>query len=287
MGAPVVSPVKAAAAKAAGMVPNPKPANPGDPVVLTIGAEKLTKGQFEEIMASLPPELKSQLATPQAKRDFARQYAEIKSLANEGRKKMEADEKVRRQWQLHLDQTVANLYMRDITTVDDAATRKYYEEHKGEFESANGRHILIRFKGSPVPLKPDQKELTDEEALAKANDIRQRLAAGEDFGEIAKKESDDTGSGAAGGALGDFPHGMMVPPFDQAAFALPIGQVSEAVKTQFGYHVIQIQSRKASSFEEAKQQIERKQKPEITRQALEDVKKRYPVQLDEAYFGKD
>lgn len=287
VGPPVaVSPVKAAAAKAVAVAPKPKAANPNDPAVLTIGDEKITKSQFEEILAGLPAELKGQLATPQGKREFAKQYAEMKALAIEGEKKMRLDDKVRSRWQVHIDQAIANLFMRDASVMDEATIRKYYDEHKNEFENANGRHILIRFKGSPVPVKAEQKDLTDEEALAKVNDIRKRVGAGEDFGEIAKKDSDDTGSGAAGGSLGDFPRGMMVPPFDQAAFSLPIGQLSEPVKTQFGYHLIQIQSRKSSTYEEAKPVIERKQKSEVGRKALEDVKKRYVVALDEAYFGK-
>jgi peptidyl-prolyl cis-trans isomerase C len=284
---PAVSPVKAAAAKAVAMAPKPtKPANPNDPIVLSIGEERITKAQFEEILAGLPNDLKGQMSTPEGKREFAKQYAEMKALAIEGEKKMKADQKTRSRWQVHIDQTLANLYMRDASNIDEATIRKYYDEHPNEFENANGRHILVRFKGSPVPLKAEQKDLTDEEALAKINDISKRVAAGEDFAEIAKKDSDDTGSGAAGGSLGDFPRGMMVPAFDQAAFSLPIGQLSQPVKTQFGYHLIQIQSRKASTFEEAKQTIERKQKPEIGRKAIEEVKKRYTVVLEESYFGK-
>ena len=285
-----VSPVKAAAAKAVAVAPKPKAAVPGDPAVLTIGPERITKTQFEEILASLPDQLKGQFATPQGKREFAKQYAEMKSLALEARKKMGQDAKLRRQWELQIDQTLANLFMREAMSslqVDEASMRKYYDEHKGEFENANGRHVLIRFKGSPVPLKPGQKELTEEEALAKVNDIKKRLAAGEDFVEMAKKESDDAGSGAAGGALGDFPRGMMVPAFDQAAFSLPVNQVSDPVKTQFGYHIIQIQSRKSKTFDEARSDIEKRQKPEMSKKVVDEIKSRNPVVMDEAYFGKD
>ncbi len=294
VGPPAVSPVKAAAARAVAVAPKPKPAVPGEPAVLTVGPEGITKTQFEEILAGLPDQFKAQFATPQGKRDFAKQYAEMKSMALEARKKMGQDPKLQSQWQrqvdLQVDQVLANLFMRDMMSnvkVDEASMRKYYDDHKGDFETANGRHILIRFKGSPVPLRAGQTELTEEESLAKVNGILKRVAAGEDFAEIAKKESDDTGSGAAGGALGDFPHGMMVPAFDQAAFAQPIGEVGQPVKTQFGYHIIQIQSKKNKTFEEAKPDIEKRQKPEMSRKLAEDVKARNKVVYDEAYFGKD
>lgn len=282
-----VSPVKAAASKAVAVAGAPKPLKPGELIVMTIGDEKIGQSQFEEILAALPEQFKKQIASPTGKREFARQYAEMRSIANEARKKMQQDGKVSAEWQLQLDQTLANLYMQSAAKVDDATTRKFYEEHKSEFENANGRHILIRFQGSPVPVKPNQKDLTDAEALTKVNDLRAKLVAGGDFAALAKAESDDTGSGAAGGALGDFARGQMVGPFDEAAFILPIGEISQPVKTQFGYHLIQIQSRKTQTFDEAKDQIERKQKPEIGRRVLDEVKKRNVVVLDETYFGKD
>jgi len=289
---PAVSPVKAAAAKAvaaAGAV-KPKPAAPGEPAVLSAGAEKITKAQFEEILASLPDQFKAQFASPQGMREFAKQYAEMKSIAQEARLKMAQDPKLRHQWQLQLDQTLTSAFMREMVNnakVDEASMREYYDQHKGEFETVNGRHILIRFKGSQVQLREGQKDLTDEEALAKANDIRKRLAAGEDFAELAKKESDDVGSGAAGGSLGDFGRGQMVPAFEQAAYALPLNQVSEAVRTQFGYHVIQVRAKKRKTLDEARADIERRQKPEMGRKVIDGIKTRYPVVLDEAYFGKD
>lgn len=288
--AAVPSAVKAAAAKAVAAAPKPRPALPGEPAVLTIGTERLTKTQFEEILASLPEQFKQQFASPQGKREFAKQYGEMKALAIEARKRMAADPKLRNQWQLSIDQALAGALMREVTTnatVDEASARKYFEEHKGEFETVNARHILIRFKGSGVPLKPGQADRTEEEALAKSNEIRKRIAAGEDFAEVARKESDDTGSGAAGGSLGDFGHGAMVPQFEQAAFALPVGQVSEAVKSQFGYHIIQVQAKKSKAFEEAKAEIEKRQKPEMGRKFVDEVKSRNAVVLDEAYFGKD
>lgn len=87
---------------------------------------------------------------------------------------------------------------------------------------------------------PAQVERTDAEARALAEEIRQRILAGEDFAALARQYSDDTGSGAQGGDLGWFGPGQMVAPFDEAAFSLPISQTSELIKTDFGYHIIQV-----------------------------------------------
>jgi peptidyl-prolyl cis-trans isomerase C len=144
---------------------------------------------------------------------------------------------------------------------------------------------LIRFKGSTVPLKPNEKDLTQEEALAKAQDLRKQILAGADFATLAKAESDDAGSAVKGGDLGTFRHGQMVPAFEQAAFAVPVGQVSEPVKTQFGYHIIKITERTSKTFDESKPQIERELKPQMTREAVNQIKAHTAVTLNETYFG--
>ena len=78
----------------------------------------------------------------------------------------------------------------------------------------------------------------------------------------------------------------MVEQFDQAVFTLPVGEISEPAKTPFGYHIIKVEERTTKSFEEAKPEIEKRVRPELTREAMEKLRKQTPVNLDEAYFGK-
>jgi parvulin-like peptidyl-prolyl isomerase len=134
-------------------------------------------------------------------------------------------------------------------------------------------------------LKPNEKDLTPDEAQAKAEGIRKQILAGADFATLAKAESDDAGTGAKGGELGTFRHGQMVAPFDEAAFALPVGQVSEPVRTQFGYHIIKITARASKTFDEAKPQIEKELKPKMAKESLDQIKQHTAVTLNESYFG--
>jgi parvulin-like peptidyl-prolyl isomerase len=168
---------------------------------------------------------------------------------------------------------------------DEATTRAYYDAHKSEYVEVKARHILIRFKGSPVPLRAGQKELTEEEALAKAQDIRKKLADGGDFDAIAKAESDDVGSGSKGGDLGSFGHGRMVPAFETVAFSIPIGQLSEPVKSQFGYHIIKVESRQEKTYAEVRADIEKKLQPETAKKEVDALRAATPVVLDPNYFG--
>src|SRR5205807_9069869 len=120
--------------------------------------------------------------------------------------------------------------------IDDTAVTEYYNAHKDELSDTCVRHILVADK-------------------AKADALRARLVAGEDFAAIAKKESTDTGSGSQGGDLGcDISN--FVPEFQNAAKTLPVNEISQPVQTQFGYHLIQVTSRKPKPLDdEAKVQI--------------------------------
>ncbi|WP_010605661.1 peptidylprolyl isomerase [Pseudoalteromonas maricaloris] len=88
---------------------------------------------------------------------------------------------------------------------------------------ASARHILV-------------------DSEAQCMELKERIAAGEDFAEIAKQYS-NCPSGQDGGALGEFGPGMMVPEFDKVVFAAPINQVQGPVQTQFGFHLLEVTSR--------------------------------------------
>ena len=262
-----------------------------DTVVLTIGTEKLTRAQFEQLLGALPDNVRASASSPgRGRRQLGEQLAEVIAIAQEARKrKLDQNPAVQQIVALQTDQVLAGALARQIAgeiKPDDAAIHSYYDQHKSEFESVKASHILIRFKGSGAPARPNQKELSDEEALAKAQDLRKKLVAGADFAATAKTESDDVGSGSKGGSLGAFGHGQMVPPFEQAAFSLPLNQISEPVKSQFGYHIIKVEERTSKTFDQAKPEIEKQLGPQLTREAMEKIRKQTQVTIDDAYFGK-
>ena len=274
-----------------GQTPAPKPLleQAGDPVVLTIGPIKVTKGEYEQFINALPPQIQTEAKGPN-KRKVAEQYAELRMMADEARKrKIDQTPAAKIQISLQHDQMLAQMLFRDLQTtvkMDDAAVQKYYDAHKGEYEEVKARHILVRFKDSKVPLREGQKELSDAEALAKAQELKKKLDADGDFAALAKTESDDTGTGAQGGDLGQFARGSMVPEFDAAAFVQPIGKVGEPVRSAFGYHLIKVDERKSKGLAEMKDQIEKQLRPELAKQEVEAIKKANTISVDDAYFGK-
>lgn len=111
---------------------------------------------------------------------------------------------------------------------------EFYRTHKDSLpelrESVNISHILVE-------IKPGIE--ADHRAYEKAKEIRQRILNGEDFATLARTYSQDPGSASRGGELGFMSRGDFVQEFEEAAFALEPGQISEVVKTRFGYHIIQ------------------------------------------------
>jgi parvulin-like peptidyl-prolyl isomerase len=261
---------------------------PRDKVLLSIGEDKITAGELSDLVAGLPEQFREQLRGA-GRRQFADSLVRMKVLAQEARKrKLDQTPAFRVQSAFQVENLLANQEFAELsktTPVTEAAARAYYEQHRNEFDQVRAWHILIRTKGSPVPIRPGQADLSDEAALAKAQEIRQKLAEGADFAAVATAESDDTGTGQKGGDLGFLTHGRTVPSFEDAVFKLPVGQLSEPVKTQFGYHIIKVTEKK--SFEQMRPDIDKRMGPEMARQALDDLRKKVNIALDPEFFGPD
>ena len=274
----------AAAAFTQGQQPPPASA---DPVVVTIGTDKITQSQFEMIVASLPEQARTAAKTPEGRRQLAEQLVELMVLAKEAKlRKLDQKPAVQTRLTIQADQVLAGAMFESLGTSDEAALHAYYDAHKSEMDQIHARHILIRFQGSAVPLRLGQKDLTDDEALQKAKDLRAKIVAGAKFTEVAQAESDDVGSGANGGDLDTFGHGQMVPEFEKAAFALPVGQVSEPIRSAFGYHLILVETHDAKSFDQARPEIEKSLGPQAAEKAVDDLKSKAGVVYSDTYFGK-
>ena len=126
-------------------------------------------------------------------------------------------------------------------TVTDRELDAYYQEHREEFKQegeACAAHILVKVKAPPQAPEGH----SEDEARRMAQAVLDQVKGGADFAALAKKASEDQGSAPNGGDLGCFPRGRMVPAFDEAVFAMQAGQVSELVHSNFGFHVIKLNS---------------------------------------------
>lgn len=141
----------------------------------------------------------------------------------------------------------------DQVTVEDAAVEALYQREIGNLaEQRRAAHILI--------------EGDDDDALQRAQALRERILAGEEFAELAREASEDPGSASRGGDLGFTPRGSFDPDFEDALFALQEGEVSEPVRTSYGYHLIKLTALQAPdlpALEDMRENLEQELKAEL------------------------
>jgi len=257
---------------------------PPERVVVQVGDLKLTSGQVGQILDAYPDNQRV-FANGPGRAQFIDQLVRILLLSEEGRRrKLTETEAFKNQIAYSAAGILANQTDQDIKrkiSGDEAMLKAYYEAHKSEYEQIHAHHILIRMQGSPVNVAPGQKDLTDAEALTKALEIREKILQGADFADLARAESNDRGSSSKGGDLGFLKHGQTVPSFEDAAFALPAGQLSQPVRTPYGYHLIKVEERKPTrTFEELRPEIEKTLGNEASRKFVEDLKAKTKVVID-------
>jgi parvulin-like peptidyl-prolyl isomerase len=200
-------------------------------------------------------------------------------LAQEGQRlQLEQDPELQARLRIQKNGAIARAvvqkYIAENSNVTDERIREHYEKNKETFtsdEQIAASHILLK---------------TEAEAQAALKEIKQ----GKDFAEVAKAKS--TGPSAPrGGELGTFGRGRMVPEFEQAAFALKTGDVSEPVKTQFGYHIIKVTNRTEAapqSFDEVREDIRRTLISEYVESLLDDLQNKAKIEIkDPEYNIKD
>ena len=233
----------------------PLAAQDKDPLVAKVNGTEIHQSDLavaEEEAGQIPP------MSPDAKKDYLVQFLSdmiLVSKAAEAKKMADSDTFKRR-----IAFAREKLLMEDLlqsvgkAALTDEAMHKVYDEavkQMGEVQEVHARHILIR------AAPGDEKASKAAEDKIKA--VIARLKKGEDFEKVAKEVTEDPSGKANGGDLGYFTKEQMVPEFSEVAFKLEKGQISDPVKTQFGWHVIKVDDKRIKplpTFEEVKPQIE-------------------------------
>ena len=171
--------------------------------------------------------------------------------------------------------------------ISDEEMKKYYEEHKADYykDEVKASHILIS------TVDDNGKELSEakkKEAKKKAEEVLKKAKSGEEFSELAKEYSDDSGSAANGGDLGYFTKGQMVQPFEEAAFSLKSGEISGLVESEYGYHIIKVYDKidKQLTFDEVKDEIKKTLTEDKYMESIEAITKKAKVEKNESVIKK-
>jgi len=214
--------------------------------VIEAGGSALTKAEFEQLLNS---DSRYQGAASQAtaRRALAVNFGKALALETEARRR-KLDQVPSIQLKIrHATQQILAFELltrlRSDNLKDEVRLSAVYEQGKSAYAQPKVRQILIRSKGSEVALRPGTRELSIDEARAKAVSLRAKLAAGADFAALARAESDDLGSRNNGGDFGFVVRGATGANFEAAAFALPIGSLSEVIQTERGFHILRVEDR--------------------------------------------
>jgi len=172
---------------------------------------------------------------------------------------------------------VANKYMegvlREKSGITEQALQDQYRQMIQKDSKASVQHILLMTQGKSAQEKAV--------IFKKIKTILAKARAGEDFGKLAATYSEDTGSKDKGGLYENFERGAMVKPFEDAAFTVPVGELSDVIETRYGYHILKVVSRtkETRSFEEVRPEIEKKlaqgKSGELTRAHMTKLKEEH------------
>lgn len=247
-------------------------------VLVTINNDKITTSEFNKELDKIPMNMKMMVASESGKRTYLDRLIIKKLLLAEAQKgNIEKDKEFEnRLAEIREQLIIESLLKKKLTAganITEESLRKYYEKNKEKFRKdreINTRHILLKSE--------------DE-----ARQVRDKLQAGEDFSELARRYSIDPNAKTTGGEVGFHPKGTLLPEYEAAAFKLSkVGQTSGIVKTQFGYHIIRLEGTRPPAyvpFEEVKdfikQQLVQDTQKEVLDKYIEELKKKAKITINE------
>lgn len=218
-----------------------------DPVIAKVNGTEIRESDLAMAEEDVGQNPQIQAMPAEARRDYLVSYLSdviLAAKAAEGKKVADQKEFKGRLAFIRNKLLMETLLQQEgKAALTDAAMKKVYEEavkQMGDEQEVRARHILVP---------------TEEEAKAVLDEIKK----GTDFAELAKQKSKDPGAAAEGGDLGYFGKGQMVPEFAEVAFKLDKGQLSDPVKTQFGWHIIKVEDKRTKpvpEFDKVKDQID-------------------------------
>lgn len=248
-------------------------------VLVTINDDKITLSEFNKELDKIPMNMKMMVASESGKKTFLDRLIIKKLLLKEAEKaNVEQDKDFQNKLAEIKEQLVIeSLLKKKLTSnanLTDENLQKFYDANKEKFRKEreiNTRHILLK---------------SDEEA----RQVREKIVAGEDFIELAKRYSIDPNAKVTGGEVGFHPKGTLLPEYEAAAFKLTkVGQMSPITKTQFGYHIIRLEGVKPPQYvpfaevkDFIKQQLMQEKQKEVLDKYIEDLRKGSKITINEA-----
>lgn len=242
-------------------------------VLATVNGREITDRDIMYTISRFPRDRQAYLASEEGKKQLLEQIISFElvynyALDNSMDKESEYIEQVKNVSKEILTQFAINKILSEVS-VTDQEIEKYYEENMSTYiqeQSVRAKHILVK-------------------TLEEAKEIKEKINSGLSFEDAAKQFS-SCPSSAQGGDLGVFTRGRMVPEFENAAFELSVGEISQPVETQFGYHLIKVEEKNDASImplsevaDTVRNNLIQEKQNQKYYETTEQLKKRYNVEI--------
>lgn len=251
--------------------------------VIEAGNLSITRGEFERMLAA-DPRLARANKDVNGMQALGQTFGRAFALEAEARRRqLDQDPTVQLRIRNYTQQLLAYELLQSLRKEylrEDKQVRAAYEADIAQYGQPRVSQILVRFKGSEVPLRKGQRDLTEAQARQKAEGLLARLRAGGNFQALVKSESDDVGSRSNNGDIGFVVKGAMPAEFEAAAYALRVGEISGVVKTQYGFHILRVEARQPMAYDTIKAAIANDLAHKELDRLIADGYK-----LNSAYFG--
>lgn len=277
----------------------PKAVAPQEPVLAHVGGRAIRASDLDLFLAlTLNPQQRMQVELVEgAKAEYEKQFLELHLMAAKARKDgLNRSEGFRRRMELmELQVLVQELMQRDGAGLQaqmklaEDAPKAYYDQHPDKFRTKGSfsvRHLLVPVKGA---RNAPEDALPEAEAKARALQAKAEVEGGKSWDDVAKAYSTDPGSKDKGGLYENIDFGHFVPPFEEAVRTQALGKPGEPVRTDFGFHVIQVENRKdpeTQPFDQVKEQAQQMAQmalqESVLQAYLEGLKKEIPYRVGEA-----
>lgn len=256
-----------------------------DAVLVTVNGAEIRQAEFEAAVERLPREMQSVINSPEGRLALAEELVRMKALEQYAKQKgLEKQPDVAAAISVAAGEILANAAIRDlVATQKDVTPRELYDRNRQQFEAVKLSQIVIAYQGSVVAGE-NKNVPSEQEAFRIASEISARLRGGAKFEDLARQLSADRQTAERGGDLGLVGHGTFPEDVDKMIFSLPVGSITDPVRTGYGMHVFKVTEKQTRSFEEVEQALMRSGRQLQARNVADELRSKAKVEFNPKFF---
>ena len=259
----------------------------GNVVIMRSTDMVLTEADYDLLLLSTGKIVNPQFAPRNP--DYVRQIAEMHSLAVAARaRKLDVDPATRLAVDVAIDKVLAEALERNLVasaTPSESEVKAYYGTHGHEYDGYSLSHILVRFERDPSGQPEAEAKAIGQKALDRARALKRKVDKGAEFHDLAAEVSDDADTRMDGGRVSPMLSRFIDDSFVEPVMKLKVGEVSEPVRSRYGYHLIRLDEKDVSTYSRDRFRVTYALKEEMAKQQIDAIKHAAAIELNPAFFA--